>query len=133
MIRLRPHHLLCTQSYEGMGYSPAFIENMDDITGTLRSAPDTKIQLVFTTDSLCAACPHMRGEDMCDSQENVKSFDHRVVEAFGLTEKEYIYSELTELIDSQMTESRLRAICRGCGWIDKSACIKCICRCKSET
>ena len=71
MIRLRPHHLLCTQSYEGMGYSHDFIENMNKITDILRSMPDTKIQLVFTTDSLCALCPHMRGEDLCDSQDNV--------------------------------------------------------------
>ncbi len=26
---LRPHHLLCTQSYEGRGYSAEFIKNMD--------------------------------------------------------------------------------------------------------
>ena len=112
MIRLRPHHLLCTQSYEGMGYSPDFIENMNKIT-----------------DSLCASCPHMRGEDLCDSQDNVKTFDRRMIEEFGLEEKEYIYSEITQTIDAQMTENRLRTICRGCSWIDCSACIDRICRC----
>ena len=129
MIRLRPHHLLCTQSYEGMGYSPDFIENMNKITDILRSMPDTKIQLVFTTDSLCASCPHMRSEDLCDSQDNVKTFDRRMIEEFGLEEKEYIYSEITQTIDAQMTENRLRTICRGCSWIDCSTCIDRICRC----
>lgn len=132
MIKLRPHHLLCTQSYEGMGYSPAFIENMDRITGALRARPDTEIQLVFTTDSLCEACPHKRGEDLCDSQDNVKSFDRRTIEAFDLKEKTYIYSELIDMINRSMTEARLRAICEGCGWIDRSACIKCICRCSDD-
>ena len=112
-----------------MGYSPDFIENMNKITDILRSMPDTKIQLVFTTDSLCASCPHMRGEDLCDSQDNVKAFDRRMIEEFGLEEKEYIYSEITQTIDAQMTENLLRTICRGCSWIDCSACIDRICRC----
>lgn len=38
MIKLRPHHLLCTQGYSGNGYSDNFVKNMDYITEMLRNS-----------------------------------------------------------------------------------------------
>ncbi|MFR5445010.1 MAG: DUF1284 domain-containing protein, partial [Butyricicoccus sp.] len=58
MIRLRPHHLLCTQGYSGKGYSTEFVQNMSAIVHSLRNVPGTRIRLVFGSDSLCAHCPH---------------------------------------------------------------------------
>ena len=56
-IKLRPHHLLCTQTYSGKGYSSDFVENMDIITSRLRLAPETIVEIVTTTDDICAKCP----------------------------------------------------------------------------
>jgi len=39
-IKLRPHHLLCTKGYGGMGYSEGFVENMTAITTHLCSADE---------------------------------------------------------------------------------------------
>lgn len=128
MIFLRPHHLLCTQSYEGMGYSDAFTANMDHITELLRSGTEAAVRLVFSADILCGCCPHMLGNDMCDSQGNVSLIDKRITEEFGLEEGIYNYSELTAMIDSRMTEELLRYICCGCEWLECSACIERICR-----
>ena len=87
-IVLRPHHLLCTQGYSGHGYSEAFVEHMNDIVHQLRDVPGTKIQLTFSTDTLCSCCPNKLGTDLCDTQEKVKRYDRKTVEYFGLEEKE---------------------------------------------
>lgn len=47
MIRLRPHHLLCTQGYSGKGYSTDFVDNMNAVVHRLRHVPGEKIRLTF--------------------------------------------------------------------------------------
>lgn len=101
MIYLRPHHLLCTQGYSGKGYSEGFVSHMNEVVDELRNRPGTKITLTFSTDTLCSCCPHKEGEDLCDTQEKVKRFDQKVVDYFGLEEKEYSYQELIREIDEK--------------------------------
>ena len=86
MIRLRPHHLLCTQGYSGKGYSTEFVQNMSAIVHSLRNVPGTRIRLVFGSDSLCAHCPHHTADDLCEAQEKVSRFDRKTVEYFDLHE-----------------------------------------------
>ena len=63
-MRLRPHHLLCTQGYSGKGYSPEFVKNMDAVVRRLRTEQKTPIELVFSTDDLCSCCPDMLACDI---------------------------------------------------------------------
>ncbi len=126
-IVLRPHHLLCTQGYSGHGYSEAFVEHMNDVVHQLREVPGTKIQLTFSTDTLCSCCPNKRGTDLCDTQEKVKRYDRKTVEYFGLEEKEYDYQALIREIDAKATPEMLADICRDCCWFPISACCKNIC------
>lgn len=122
MIRLRPHHLLCTQGYSGKGYSTEFVQNMSAIVHSLRNVPGTRIRLVFGSDSLCAHCPHHTADDLCEAQEKVSRFDRKTVEYFDLHEGEYVYQDLIHAIDAQMTPAMLEDICRGCAWYPVSAC-----------
>ncbi|MGN1145301.1 MAG: DUF1284 domain-containing protein [Acetatifactor sp.] len=121
-IKLRPHHLLCTQGYSGKGYNQEFVENMNEIVRRLRTEKATEITVVFSTDDLCAHCPNMVGTDLCTSQEKVKRFDRKTAEYFGLEEKTYIYQELIQKINSQMTSQRMDDICDGCQWYPVSSC-----------
>lgn len=123
-MRLRPHHLLCTQSYSGKGYSDAFVEQMNALTQKLRTEEATPIELVFSTDDLCKCCPHMQDVDLCDTNEKVKSYDEKVVKYFHLEEKTYIYQEITREIREKMTPEMLEDICGNCGWYPVSACRK---------
>lgn len=127
MIKLRPHHLLCTQGYSGKGYSDGFVTNMDRVVDSLRHELGTEIQLVFTTDDLCTDCPNKRGENLCETQEKVAGFDRKTVEYFGLEEKKYVYQDIVAYIDDNMTEEMLADICKGCGWYPISACREKIC------
>ena len=128
LIKLRPHHLLCTQGYSGKGYDDAFVNNMNDVVSRLREKEPVKIQLIFSTDDLCGSCPNKKGVNLCETNEKVQRFDRKVVEYFGLEEKEYIYQELIEKIDRKMTPEMLEDICEGCGWYPISACRKKILR-----
>lgn len=119
---LRPHHLLCTQGYGGKGYNDEFTENMNQITARLRSGKPVTIRLKFSTDDLCASCPHMLGTDLCQTNEKVKRFDRKAAEYFQLEEKEYIYQELVEKIRRKITPEILADICNGCSWYSVSAC-----------
>lgn len=123
-ILLRPHHLLCTQGYSGKGYSNDFVKHMNEIVAYLRSCPNAKIKLTFSTDTLCSVCPHRLGEDLCETQDKVKRYDRKLVEYFHLEEKTYSYPALIQWIDAHMTEEKLADICSGCSWYPISACRK---------
>lgn len=121
-IKLRPHHLLCTQSYQGKGYSKEFVENMDDIVKKLRSEEEKEVTITFSTDDICAYCPCMSGIDLCSSQEKVKSFDKKAVEYFAIKEKTYIYKDIIQKIDNQITPEIMDDICKDCKWYYNSFC-----------
>lgn len=97
---------------------------MNLLTSRLRSEKSTPIELVFSTDDLCACCPHMLGTDLCEFNENVKRYDAEVIEYFHLKEKTYIYQDITRKIREDMTPEMLENICGGCSWYPVSACRK---------
>ncbi len=124
MLRLRPHHLLCTQAYSGKGYGSEFVKNMNLVTAKLHSEEKTPVEIVFSTDDLCACCPHMLGENLCESNENVNRYDAGVIKHFHIEEKVYIYQDITREIRKKMTPEILKDICGGCSWYPISACRK---------
>lgn len=124
MIRLRPHHLMCTQAYSGKGYSANFVTHMDNVVAQLRENQTIEIQLVASTDDLCAHCPNMLGPDQCQENKWVKDRDQKVLDLFHLTEGPCLYHTVTEQIRREMTPERLQALCGDCSWYSVSACRK---------
>ena len=102
IIKLRPHHLLCTQGYSGKGYDEKFVLNMTYITDRMRKDPDLKVQIVFSTDDLCRFCPRKRGEGICADDNKVQVFDSGVIKFLDLEEKTYSYQELIRTIHEKM-------------------------------
>jgi len=121
-MKLRPHHLLCTQGYSGRGYNSDFVENMTAITTYLRNDDNPVVEIVFSTDDICGKCPRMMGEDLCENNEKVKRFDRKVVSYFGIEEKEYAYRDIVCEINGKMTSAMMEDICDGCEWYPVSAC-----------
>ena len=126
-MRLRPHHLLCTQSYSGKGYDSAFVENMDQIVEKLRNEEHTPVEIIFSSDDLCACCPNMEGENLCKDNIKVTSYDKKVTEYFHIEEKNYIYQDITREIREKMTPAILKDICGDCEWYPVSACRQILC------
>lgn len=125
-IFLRPHHLLCTQGYSGKGYSDEFTVGMDRVTEALREDADIMVDITFSSDSICEACPKRYGEGKCLDDDKVLFYDARVREILGLEEKHYSYHELIDLLDTYLMSGNgdelLRAICGDCAWYPVSAC-----------
>lgn len=118
-IYLRPHHLLCTQTFIGKGYSEDFVENMKRITNILRTKKSQEIELTFSCDSLCAFCPNRiqnKSEFCCTDNAKVLIYDKNVIQAFHLEEKTYVYSNLIKKINAAMTPELLDHICGDCSW-----------------
>jgi len=125
-MKLRPHHLLCTQSYKGMGYNDEFVKNMTAITSHLRYDDNAVIDIVFSTDDICTKCPMMLGEDLCQSNEKVKRFDKKVATFFGIEQRSYNYKDIIQKINAQMTSEIMDDICSECNWYETSDCRKII-------
>jgi len=122
MIRLRPHHLLCTQAYSGKGYNAGFVENMSAITNHLRINADAVIGITLSTDDICSKCPLMIAEDECKTNEKVKRYDSKVVRHFNIEEKSYVYHEIVNEIKAKITPEILEDICGDCGWYPMGEC-----------
>ena len=125
-MKLRPHHLLCTQGYSGKGYNSEFVENMTAITSHLRNVDNAVVEIVFTTDDICDKCPRMIENDLCDSNEKVRRLDKKVVAYFDIEEKSYIYQDIICEINAKMTSDMMDDICSDCEWYPISACKKTI-------
>jgi len=123
-MKLRPHHLLCTQGYSGKGYSEAFVENMTVITDYLRNDINAVVNIVFSTDDICGKCPHMLGDNLCESNDKVNLLDKKVILYFNIKEKSYKYMDIIHEINTKMTPSIMDDICGTCEWYPISACRK---------
>lgn len=121
MIKLRPHHLLCTKAYVGKGYNKDFIENMNLIISNLKK-PETNIYITFSTDNICNSCPNLINKNECISNIKVKELDYKVIKHFNIEEKIYNYSKLIKHMESIITEKIIEDICSTCEWYNNSDC-----------
>ena len=122
MIKLRPHHLLCTQGYSGKGYSREFVENMTEIVKSIKNEK-VQVQLIFSEDDICSKCPNLSENNICKS-DTVNIIDNKVIKYFELEEKIYEYESLIRYIKSHITKEIMDDICRNCEWYSISECKK---------
>ena len=132
MLKIRPHHILCMRAYRGMGYSKDFTNKMETIIKEIGayneylciSSKDklNKVEIVFSTDSICESCPSKLGENLCISQDKVNLLDLKVFKYFGIKNGIYNYSELEKLVYNNITEEIFDDICKDCEWYNTSNC-----------
>ena len=80
-LHLRPHHLLCLQTFVGRGYSEEFVKNMTLVKRQLTTNTRTPITLLSGADDLCAHCPSCV-DGQCTS-EKPALFDKLVRDKLG--------------------------------------------------
>lgn len=119
-VRLRPHHLLCLQNYQGKGYDEAFVRNMNGIVGRLSESPDTWVRLVSGGDDVCACCPNYT--EQCRSEKKVLRFDRNARDMFDLEEDLYRWEELCRIVRTDLTPEKMKQICGGCEWAENGTC-----------
>lgn len=79
-LKLRPHHGLCIPHFQGRGYSPAFVGQMEKVIAALQNNPP--VQMVTGGDEICKACPN-RQEGVCCYEEKVSRYDQQVLNTAG--------------------------------------------------
>src|SRR3990167_8012691 len=121
-LSFRPHNFMCALGFQGMGYSPAFIENFAIIIGVLAQNEDVPIMIVGESDSVCAACPHKRGT-ACKDEREIRSLDERHSKILGLVKNVSItWREAKKLMKEKMTLTAFHTACEGCSWKSLGVC-----------
>ena len=135
---LRPHHLLCLQSFVGHGYSEEFVQQMSVVKQQLTDSPDTPVKIVQGADMLCLHCPNCKMGTCTSDKPDI--FDqlvlnilnrgplYRTVDGLSATPDPTVYGisydlsatpELTVYgIPESLTMSQelIETCCPGCEW-----------------
>lgn len=121
-IYLRPHHLLCTQTFQGKGYSEEFVENMTQITNILHTEKSQEIELTFSCDSLCAVCPNKINNgkiNFCKTNNKVMNYDKKITDYFQLKQGTYNYHHLVSHINTSLDPYLFKHFCQNCEWFEE--------------
>lgn len=124
MEAFRVHHILCTNLYQGMGYSGEFCENMTKIVTELRRHPQKELELVCEPDMICQNCPNLTENGGCGQDANhVVGKDEKIRQILGLeTHKIYTYQQLCKIALERFTEKDFMESCQNCQWYQQDLC-----------
>ena len=121
LLTLRGHHLLCLLSFQGLGYSPEFVEHMKEIADAFLGSGSARVKLVASCDDVCAACPHMVGGGCAngdDAEARLTAKDATVLEALGLgLGRVYATRDVRELAVRTFSREDLQRLCSDCQWL----------------
>ena len=80
-MKIRAHHLLCMQGFQGYGYSEEFSQNMSKIIQKLKSHPEQKIEITADLDIICKSCPQKKNKICKNVISNwmIKRVDKKVI------------------------------------------------------
>ena len=119
-IKLRGHHLLCLQGFQGYGYSEDFVSNMTRIN-ELRKSKDYIISLTNEPDDICSACPNLNN-NMCENEiQNsiIVKMDNEVLSKLN-SNKEHNSIDLFDEVSSKFNSLKsVENVCNGCKWTDE--------------
>ncbi|WP_424766520.1 DUF1284 domain-containing protein [Paenibacillus sp. sgz302251] len=119
-IRLRGHHLLCLLGYRGMGYSEEFCVNMTDIYETLRTMPETEIEIITGPDDVCRAYPPDKANH-CEG--TVYELDEKILTKLSLAPHERgSWQDICGRIADKIIPSDISHLCATCPWEKYGVC-----------
>ena len=119
-IKLRGHHLLCLQGFQGYGYSEDFVSNMTRIN-ELRKANECIISLTNEPDDICFSCPNLKN-NLCENEiQNsiIVKMDNEVLSKLN-SNKEHNSIDLFDEVASKFNSLKsVENVCNGCKWTDE--------------
>lgn len=116
-VKLRAHHLLCLQGFQGYGYDEDFVKNMTYINN-LRKSENTCVSITNKADDICKYCPNLKNDICQDEKQNkeIIKMDNEIISKVDTT-KEYDALKLFEKIASIFnTKESVKYICSYCSW-----------------
>ena len=119
-IRLRGHHLLCLLGYRGMGYSDEFCVNMTSIYETLRTAPNTEIEIITGPDDICRAYP---ADKPGHCEGTVYDLDGKVLAQLGLAPGfRGSWRAVCSQVAGKVAPTDIALLCTTCPWEKYGVC-----------
>ncbi|MDI9437252.1 MAG: DUF1284 domain-containing protein [Euryarchaeota archaeon] len=118
-IKIRAHHLLCIQGYQGHGYSQDFEENMGRMVEKFRINPTLPVMVVCETDAICEYCPHQsagRCTNTTLNHEQISKMDFLVLEKLNLVSGATIGINKLISLTKKLNKTDVVEICDGCSW-----------------
>ncbi|MBI4813799.1 MAG: DUF1284 domain-containing protein [Methanobacterium sp.] len=118
-VRIRAHHILCIQGFQGLGYSKEFTKNMTLITEKIRNNPSFFIKIVIGADSICKHCPHLLNgvcENEMDSLKFISSMDSLVLKSLNMEAGYLISSAQLKTLTMSLSPKIVKEICGECSW-----------------
>ncbi|MCS7121886.1 MAG: DUF1284 domain-containing protein [Archaeoglobaceae archaeon] len=113
MVKLRGHHLVCLNFFEGKGYDDRFVENLNRILKKLESGET--IEIVDGIDDVCNACPYNKG--FCSYKENfeekIREMDYEALKLLKV-EKTVKWPEIKYKVKLIMKD--WKKYCDDCDW-----------------
>ncbi len=118
-LRIRAHHILCMQGFQGLGYSKEFTRNMTLITEKIQKNPSFFIKIIIEADSICKHCPHLL-DGVCnlemDSLKLISSMDSLVLKNLNMEAGSVISSAQLKTLAGSLTPKKVEEICGDCSW-----------------
>lgn len=119
--RLRPHHLLCMLTFVGNGYTPAFVQNFEEVVRRISTGGES-VEIVEGPDDVCA--PLLAASDCHCNNASVADRDRDAAEALGNLLRRPIRAKEQVLLDQgtlgllreAFAAGTIRRACIGCQW-----------------
>ena len=115
---------MCTNLYQGYGYSGSFCENMTKKVTWLKDHPDQKLRLVTNPDEICRKCPNLMDRIYCvDENNHVHQKDEALLKPLHLKENAiYTYRQLMQHANRYLTKEIFVDSCGNCEWYKQGLC-----------
>lgn len=121
-MRLRGHHFLCLLTYKGLGYTPAFVENMTAVATRVNAG--AKVILHPGPDDICAAltpadraaCNHDCAKPETAALDDMAEKATVAVLGHGLDEAFTLDAEKVAQLRAAFLTGESRTACGLCRW-----------------
>ena len=121
-LRIRPHHLLCIQGFQGYGYSKEFKENLARIIEEIKAFPEIDIKIVTGVDYICESCPY-NFKNGCkvefEAENRIMNMDKLTMEKLDLNDGSVYSASDVFSRTSNLNLEDVNGICRSCSWKTK--------------
>jgi hypothetical protein len=120
-LDLRAHHLLCLHGFRGLGYSPEFVTNMQQVVEAL-SRDAVLVEVGLGPDVICQPCPHLVDRPPCADPAGTAR-DRLVLAALEVSPGTVKpWREWQERVAGRISPARLTEICEDCSWFPAGYC-----------